>query len=166
MSRKFKTAKKNRTTYRYYNADGTVAVELRPGEDGVTEADIGLLHSIDDTEVDAERREAYRICANIDAGYGDDGPTGAAPDLNPYLADESADPQKVLDEREEERERAGRLARLDALIGSLSTEQLELYEALFVRQMPGRRLAAREGVTEGTIRKRKNTLFNSLREKL
>jgi hypothetical protein len=37
-----------------------------------------------------------------------------------------------------------------------------LYEDLFIRQMSGRRLAAHEGVIEGAIRKRKNSLFCTL----
>jgi DNA-directed RNA polymerase specialized sigma24 family protein len=159
MSRRLKTGKNNRTTYRYYNADGSLAVELSPGEDGVTEADISLLHSIDDGEVDAGRREDYRVAAHIDA-YGD------ASDLNPYLADASADPQEIFAQCEEEQNHQARLDRLSSLIGSLSPRQLVLYEDLFVRQMSGRRLAAREGVTEGAIRKRKNSLFNALRKKL
>jgi DNA-directed RNA polymerase specialized sigma24 family protein len=163
MSRRLKTGKKNRATYRYYNADGSLAVELFPGEDGVSEADISLLHSIDDGEVDAARREDYRIAAHIDAyGAGDD----PASDLNPYLADTSTDPQEVFARHEEERCHQTRLDRLASLIDSLSPEQLALYEDLFVRQMSGRRIAAREGVTEGAIRKRKNALFNALRKKM
>jgi hypothetical protein len=166
MPRKLKTAKKNRTTYRYYNADGSLAVELRPGEDGVTEADIGLLHTIDDGEVDAERREEYHAPVHIDA-YGGDGRdfADAAADLNPYLADESLDPQKVFDAREAEHAQGERLARLSSLIESLSPEQLELYEALYGKRLSGRQFAASESVTEGAIRKRKNRLLEELRKK-
>jgi RNA polymerase sigma factor (sigma-70 family) len=167
MSRRFKTAKKNRTTYRYYNADGTVAIELRPGEGGVTEADIESLHEMDDCAVDAERREAYRIAAHIDSCHsGDCGHTPQPLDLNPYLADESADPQLVFDGREKEREHQGRLERLAALIESLSPEQVELYEALYVKQLSGRLLASRYGVSEGAIRKRKMRLLEELRKNL
>lgn len=51
MSRKFKTGKKNRTNYIYYAADGTQVV-LSPGENGGTEAEISLLHHMDDEEYD------------------------------------------------------------------------------------------------------------------
>lgn len=50
----FKTKEANRTTYTYTftNADGNEErVTLKPGENGVTEADIKMLHSFDDSEV-------------------------------------------------------------------------------------------------------------------
>lgn len=50
----FKTKEANRTTYTYTftNADGKEErVTLKPGENGVTEADIKMLHSFDDSEV-------------------------------------------------------------------------------------------------------------------
>ena len=45
-----KTSLKERRTYTYSFVDGTKIV-LRPGEDGITEEDIKLLHSLDDAEV-------------------------------------------------------------------------------------------------------------------
>lgn len=45
-----KTRSDNRGTYTFRFSDGT-SVTLRPGEDGVTEADIRVLHSLDDAEV-------------------------------------------------------------------------------------------------------------------
>lgn len=45
-----KTRSDNRGTYTFRFGDGT-SVTLRPGEDGVTEADIKILHSLDDAEV-------------------------------------------------------------------------------------------------------------------
>jgi len=59
MSRNFKTGKGNRTNYIYYGADGRKTV-LKPGDDGVTEAIIETLHSIDDEEVDNKRRETEK----------------------------------------------------------------------------------------------------------
>lgn len=50
----FKTnaAKRESYTYTFTNVDGKEqSVTLRPGEDGVTEADIKMLHSLDDSEV-------------------------------------------------------------------------------------------------------------------
>lgn len=46
MKRAYKTSKKKRTNYIYYTAEGTKIV-ITPGEDGVTEADIELLHTMD-----------------------------------------------------------------------------------------------------------------------
>ena len=66
-----KTRWDKRGTYTFNFNDGT-NVTLRPGEDGVTEADIKVLHSLDDAEVynniknsrppltEAEKAEAVR----------------------------------------------------------------------------------------------------------
>lgn len=45
-----KTSSKKRETYTYCFCDGTKIV-IRPGEDGVTEEDIKMLHALDDAEV-------------------------------------------------------------------------------------------------------------------
>jgi hypothetical protein len=50
IMRKYKAPLKNRTTYVYRYDDGTPIMELRPGENGVTEADIQMLHRADDDE--------------------------------------------------------------------------------------------------------------------
>ena len=62
-----KTSKKNRATYIYYDANGKKVAELIPGENGVTEALITMLHEDDDETVDAERREQYRTPAHYQA---------------------------------------------------------------------------------------------------
>ena len=54
--RKFKTAEDNRTNYIYYTAEGK-KVELKPGQDGVDETWIAMLHDWDNEQVDADRRE-------------------------------------------------------------------------------------------------------------
>jgi len=47
-----KTRTKERTTYKYYDANRNLICELKPGEKGVTEMDIRLLHRMDDRIVD------------------------------------------------------------------------------------------------------------------
>lgn len=59
MSRKFKTSKKNRINYIYYDSNGIKTV-LIPEEDGVNEATIEILHQFDDEEVNNNRRETRR----------------------------------------------------------------------------------------------------------
>ena len=50
--RKTNTAKRGTYTYTFTGADGNEErLILRPGEDGVTEAYIKMLHSLDDSEV-------------------------------------------------------------------------------------------------------------------
>ena len=51
--RQYKISKKNLATYTYYSADGKMLMELVPGENGVTEADIAMLHELDDLEYNA-----------------------------------------------------------------------------------------------------------------
>lgn len=66
MSKEYKTSQRKRTNYIYYLAEGGQII-ITPGENGVTEADIELLHSIDDNEVDEQRRYNYRFTAHLDA---------------------------------------------------------------------------------------------------
>jgi hypothetical protein len=46
-----KTRSDERGTYKYFDADGKLVVELKPGENDVTEANIHRLHLLDDAEV-------------------------------------------------------------------------------------------------------------------
>lgn len=49
---KTNTAKRTTYTYKFYDKEGHEEnITLRPGEGGVTEADIKILHSLDDSEV-------------------------------------------------------------------------------------------------------------------
>lgn len=49
---KTKTTKRTTYTYKFYGKDGKVEnITLRPGEGGVTEANIKTLHALDDSEV-------------------------------------------------------------------------------------------------------------------
>jgi hypothetical protein len=81
MSRAYKTSQKKRTNYIYYTAEGAKIV-ITPGENGVTEADIQLLHEMDDAEVDEQRRYNYRVTAHLDAYH--DGEGEDASDRNKY----------------------------------------------------------------------------------
>lgn len=46
-----KTKSSNRAIYKYFDANGDLICELRPGENGVTEVDIKRLHAMDDHDV-------------------------------------------------------------------------------------------------------------------
>ena len=71
--RQYKTSKKNRATYTYYSADGKKLMELVHGENGVTEADIAMLHEQDDLEYNAQRREDYHAPVHYDSYTVSDG---------------------------------------------------------------------------------------------
>ena len=94
MQRHVKTSKKKRTSYIYYDANGRKVIELVPGQDGITETDIELLHSMDDEEVDEQRRYDYRIAEHLDAYH--DGEGEEAGDRNKRLADNRTNPEAVL----------------------------------------------------------------------
>ena len=93
MARQNQTAKNKRTTYVYYDANGRKQVELRPGEDGVTEADISMLHEMDDTDLNADRREDYHVPSRFEAYYTGSEDTDGR---NMWLADENADPEEAV----------------------------------------------------------------------
>lgn len=57
--RNFKTSKDKRGTYIYYGEGGSKVV-IVPGENGVTEAMIKTLHSLDDEVFDSNRKETRR----------------------------------------------------------------------------------------------------------
>ncbi|MGN0363978.1 MAG: hypothetical protein ACI4ET_14220 [Bilifractor sp.] len=46
-----KTRRNQRETYKYFDESGNVICEIKPGEKGVTEANISILHLMDDAEV-------------------------------------------------------------------------------------------------------------------
>jgi hypothetical protein len=99
MSRAYKTSQKKRTNYIYYTVEGTKII-ITPGENGVTEADIQLLHAMDDDEVDEQRRYDNRVTTHLDAYH--DGEGEDATDRNKYLADETENPELLIIQAENE----------------------------------------------------------------
>ena len=146
--RNFKTSKKNRATYIYYSADGKKLMELVPGENGVTEADIAMLHEQDDLEFNAQRREDYHIPVHYDSYTVSDDQDGA--DRNPYLKDVSASPEDMLLRA---MENADRKAAIRVLWDALLPQQRELVLKK-LRGMSNTEIPSAEGVTEAAVRNR------------
>ena len=145
--RQQKTSKKNRTSYTYYDADGT-KYQIKPGEDGVTEVDIAMLHQMDDDEFNAERRENYHVPTYLEAAQYSDGTDIA--DHNKRLSDESANPEAVFFD-------AAAHAESNAAINAIWNELLPQQRDLIVKKLLKRSnvdIAAEEGVSEAAIRKR------------
>ena len=151
MSRKYKTSQRNRTSYIYYTAEGT-EITITPGEDGVTEADIDLLHSLDDLEVDKQRRYEYRVTTHLDAYH--DSENEAATDRNKYLADDSANPEHLMLQAEDEAEHQDMLDNLSVAMECLLPQQKELFKKVYLDKRTNTDIAAEEGVTEAAIRNR------------
>lgn len=163
MLRNYKTSKKNRTNYIYYSADGE-AIKIVPNKDGVTDAIIAILHSYDDAEVDANRREDYHVPVHIDA-YHDMNEDDAA-DRNSYLTDNTSDPLESIIQSIEETEHEEKIDRLRAAIETLKPQQKELIKKVFLEKRTNVSIAAEKGVTEAAIRKHLKKVYEDLRKKI
>lgn len=161
MSRAYKTSQKKRTNYIYYTSEGTKIVVI-PGENGVTEADIELLHTMDDDEVDEQRRYDYRVTTHLDAYH--DGEEEAAHDRNKYLADDTANPEQLIIQAEDEVEHQDMLDKLTKAMESLLPQQKELFKKVYLEKRSNTDIAAEEGVTEAAIRGRLKKLHERLRK--
>lgn len=161
--RKFKTAEKNRTNYIYYTAEGK-KVELKPGQDGVDETWITMLHDWDDKQLDADRREEYHCPVHYQAysdGEGED-----AADRNPYLCDTAADPLEQMLASINEQEHSEKMDRLKAALTTLTDLQKDTVYKKFYRNMSNVDIAAEEGVSETAIRNRLKKIFANLAKKI
>lgn len=161
MSRDYKTTKKNRINYIYYTSEGTKIV-ITPSEKGVTEVDIELLHSIDDSEVDEKRRYDYRVTAHIDAYH--DGESEAANDRNKYLADDRSNPEGLYITTEEEQDHQAYLDKLAEAMECLLPQQKELFKKVYLDKRANTDIAAEEGVTEAAIRNRLKKMQEKLKK--
>jgi DNA-directed RNA polymerase specialized sigma24 family protein len=146
--RQNKTSKKNRDTYIFYDADGNKVMELKPGEDGVTEILISTLHGMDDDEYNDQRREDYHVPVHYQAYQDGDG--DSAEDRNDYLADDKANPETALFEEMEYAEWDGRFKRV---WDRLQPQQRNL-ALKKLAGMSNTDIAAEEGVSEAAIRNR------------
>lgn len=163
MSRNFKTSKKNRTNYIYYSADGQ-AIKIKPNENGVTNAIVATLHSYDDAEVDANRRENYHVPVHMNAYY--DEKEEDAADRNPYLADNASNPLESIIKSIEETEHKERIDKLRVAIETLQPQQKELIKKVFFEKRTNVSIAAEEGVTEAAIRNRLKKIYENFRKKI
>lgn len=159
--RQQKTGKGNRATYIYYDADGKKVAELIPGENGVTEALIAMLHQDDDEVFDAERRENYRTPLRYQSCCDADGVE--IDDKNSILADPDADPSDIL---LRELEQAQKTNAFHPVWNSLQPQQRELA----LQKQQGRtnvEIAKERGVSEAAVRNQLRKIqkrFDSVRE--
>jgi len=161
MSRAYKTSQKKRINYIYYTSEGSKIV-ISPGENGVTEADIQLLHEMDDAEVDEQRRYNYRVTVHLDAYH--DGEGDEASDRNKYLADESVNSERLLIQAEDEAKHQDMLDKLRKAMDCLMPQQKELFKKVYLEKRTNTEIAAEEGVTEAAIRGRLKKLQERLRK--
>ncbi|MBD5637575.1 sigma-70 family RNA polymerase sigma factor [Clostridium botulinum] len=163
MLRNFKTSQKNRTNYIYYPLEGE-AIKIVPNEDGVTDAIIATLHSFDDEEVDADRRENYHVPVHMNAYY--DEKEDDAADRNAYLTDNDSNPLESIIKSIEETEHEEKIDKLRDAIETLKPQQKELIKKIFYEKRTNVSIAAEEGVSEAAIRKRLKKIYENLRKKI
>jgi hypothetical protein len=144
---KYRTKESNRTTYIYRDENGKALAVLRPGVGGVTQADIALLHRMDDDEHNLEKRDSYYGLVHYGQAPGDDN----TPDIfEKDLADYSSDPEAKLIAALDAAEASGAFS---AIWDGLQPRQRDLvFKKLLKRSNVD--IAAEEGVTEAAIRGR------------
>ena len=148
MARQGRTGKNNRTTYVYFDANGRKQIELRPGEDGVTEADISMLHEMDDADLNADRREEYHIPSRYEGFFEENEATNYA------LLDEESNPENIIIASVDEAEVKKRLEKLSAAMEHLLPAQRDLFTKYYVQKRSFVDIAAEEGVTPSAVRNR------------
>lgn len=159
MLRKYKTSKRNRTNYNYYSAEGTKIV-ITPNDSEDINLYIELLHSMDDAEVDEQRRYDYRVTTNLDA-YSD-GASESINDRNKYLADDSTNPEQLYIEGEDKAEHQDMLDMLSKAMEVLTFDEKDLIKKKFVDNKTNVAIATERNVSETTIRKNLKRLYKKL----
>ena len=145
---KFRTAKKDRTTYIYSDAYGRKAAELKSGEDGVTEALITRLHAEDDAVHNTAKRDNYHGLLHLNqTGFdGDD----LLDDRQMDLSNPDANPETLFINTLKAVERS---SALKTAWDSLSDKQRELVMKKLLKRT-NTDIAREEGCSEAAIRKR------------
>lgn len=148
MVRQFKTGKKNRTTYKYY-IDNKVVAEITPNDEK-TKLEIAFLHQKDDEEVDANRREKYKAPYRLDGFYSID---DDAEDINPYFADNTYNPHKIMLDAFEQEERIAKSSKIREVFDSLDPKLKSIATKVYIENRTRVDVAKEEGVSEAMIRK-------------
>ena len=174
-ARQNKTSKANRTRYIYYTADGE-KIMLTPAEIG--DEWIAYLHDVDDQEVNANRREEYRVQMRF-SGQED----WLQRNRNSAVTNESKDNLRFSDVALEDKSYMDnplekilkgveatsyedRLKKVKEAIKTLQPQQQALIQKVFYQNITNVAIAAEENVTEAAIRNRLKKIYASLAKKL
>lgn len=149
MVRKFKTSKKSRMSYKYYTAEGNVIDFIPKSKDEV--AIVEIIHSWDDAEVDADRREDYHVPVHFDGYQSLEGEDAAA--LNPFLADNTYNPYEVMLNAFEQEERAAKDAKIRGVFEGLEPKLKDIATKVYIEGRTRVDVAAEYGISETMIRK-------------
>lgn len=180
--RKFKTSEKNRTNYIYYTADDKKIV-IKPGmldSEGkeVTVEMITILHTMDDEQVNADRRDEYHVQLHFGDEYdwlqrATNSPVNTDNSKLPRMADldsvgksHMADPLEQMLVSINEQEHTEKLHKLKTAITSLTELQQDIIYKKFYLGMTNVAIAEEAGVSEAAIRKRLKNIYEQLKNKL
>ena len=155
--RSYKTSQAKRTSYIYYSANGE-KITITP-DDGVTETHIELLHLLDDSEVNEQRRHYHMVPVHLDNYSADE-------DHNVYLSDEELNPEAVLLEHESELELQQSLDKLGEVLEDLLPQQKELLIKVYQDGRTCSEIAREEKVTEAAIRNRLKKVHEKIKKYL
>lgn len=155
--RSYKTSQVKRTSYIYYSANGE-KITITP-YDGVAETHIELLHSLDDSEVNEQRRHYHMVPVHLDNYSADE-------DHNLYLSDEELNPEAVLLEHESELDYQESLVKLGLALGELLPQQKELLLKVYQDGRTCSEIAREEGVSEAAIRNRLKKVHEKIKKNL
>lgn len=149
--KKFQTPKKKRATYRYENG-----VEIRPGENGVTDVLIAELHQQDDDEWNqyhADSRNDLKCHTAANVSIEDIDADGV------WLGNDGGNPEDIYIRKETRRE-------VRAAVAKLKPKQAEAVTAVWLDGMKVSEYAAFAGIKENTASDRINRGLAALRKLL
>lgn len=150
MAKKFKTSKKKRMSYKYFDDKGKVIAEVQP-TDKETEILINTLHGWDDDEFDANRREEYHVPVHFDGYQSLESEDASA--LNPFLADNTYNPNEVMLQALEQEEREAKDAKIREIFEGLEPKLKDIVTKVHIEGRTRVDVAAEYGVSETMIRK-------------
>lgn len=155
--RSYQTSQVKRTSYIYYSANGE-KITITP-DDGVSETHIELLHSLDDSEVNEQRRHYHMVPVHLD-NYSDD------EDHNSYLSDDELNPEAVLIDTQSELEHQQLMGKLGEVLEDLLPQQKELLIKVYQDGRTCSEIAREEKVTEAAIRNRLRKVHEKIKKYL
>jgi len=154
--KKYRTPKKNRVNYAYYDNNGHKLAVIRPGENGVTQAHISALHEMDDEEC----RQRHQDTRN-DGKYKTEA-TASLEELDAdgiWIAGNSPDPLETCIQEET-------CSSVRKAVAELPQAQREAVTAVWLEGMSARDYAKASGKTESAVSQLLDRAFKNLRNKL
>lgn len=156
LEKRYITNQRKRGVY-IYRGDNQPPVTITPGENGVTEVDIEIVHKMDDEEIRAWNRYIRKT-----NHYIDDFVSESASEHNSLLVDKGSDPFEEIIEIEDSKEKQELIEQLYDAMQHLTEKQLRTIQKKFFENRTNVDIVAEEGVTEAAIRNRLTKIYRRL----